>query len=335
MPNRIDTAAKKQPVSTGLEMHMANDLMTNADLKHAFVVNYGTEIPASVENIPAPVLDEIRIVELWQGMFENVNDDQNDWITYHNEQYLIACAPTQALTHTTIDKATESAYTQIFKMTETMGFPYLLRTWNYIPHITKISAGENNNYQLFCSGRAYAYNNFPRDHIYPAATVVGTQGKEIKSYCIASKTPGLGVENPQQVSAFLYPPEYSKDPPLFSRALIHRNDTQEIIFVSGTASILGHSTLHEGDVLKQLEVCVDNIRRLIKTAANENQCSAINLADMTQLKVYVKNPGDFTSVRNHLKRIIGGISTTCFIQADLCRDNLLVEIEALAIQATS
>ena len=125
----------------------------------------------------------------------------------------------------------------------------------------------------------------------------------------------------------------AKDPPLFSRAVIHRNDFQEIIFISGTASILGHSTQHEDDVLKQLDVCLDNIRHLIATAVTENHFSNIDLTDLTQLKVYIRNPEDFTKVRNHLISILGDVATTCFIQGDLCRDNLLVEIEALAIQA--
>ena len=328
----MDTAAKKQPDNTSIQMHMANDLTAHADLEHTFIVNYGAETLSSAENVTAPVFGNIRTVELWQGMFDSTNDHHHDWKIYQNDQYLMACAPTQSLIHSSIDQATESAYTQIFKVTEALGFPYLLRTWNYIPDITKLSAS-NNHYQQFCSGRARAYNNSRDNQIYPAATVVGIHKEELIIYFIAGKTAGLGVENPLQVSAYMYPQEYSKDPPLFSRAVIHRNNLQEIMFVSGTASIVGHSTQHECDVVKQLDVCLANIQQLLTTAANKNQFSSISLADMTQLKVYIKNPDDFATVRNHMKKVLGENFNACFIQADLCRDNLLVEIEALAIHA--
>ena len=314
-------------------MQMANELMADVDLRQTFAVSYGTQALPAIENIPAPAFGHARLVEFWQGMFDKIQVKNSDWNIYHNDQYLIAAVPKHLASNTSIDKATEIAYTDIFKLTESMGFPYLLRTWNYIPDITDALSDQSNNYQLFCSGRTRAYEVFSREHVYPAATVVGTQQQGINIYFIASKSPGLGVENPQQISAFNYPQEYSKDPPLFSRAVIHRNETQEIIFISGTASILGHSTLHEGDVIRQLDVCLDNIHQLLMAATQSNQFKRISLNDMTQLKVYIKNPEDFTCVRDHLDDVLDECSAVCYIQGDLCRNNLLVEIEALSIQS--
>lgn len=313
-------------------MHMACELTPNVDLRNTFAVSYGIQALPAIDNIPTPTFSGTRLVELWQGMFDKTHQDGADWNIYHNDQYLIASVPKQILSNNSIDIATEIAYSQIFKLTKSMDFPYLLRTWNYIPNITEVSVDESNHYQLFCSGRTRAYDLFPREHVYPAATVVGTQQEGINIFFIASKSPGLGLENPQQISAFHYPEEYSKDPPLFSRAVIHRNDSQEIIFVSGTASILGHSTLHAGSVIKQLDVCLDNIRQLLITAAQKDQFQNIAITDMTQLKVYIKHSADFIPVREHLENVLGDCSAVCYVQGDLCRDNLLVEIEALAIK---
>ena len=329
----MNTAANKtRLLGSELTMQMASQPGQIVGLNNTFVVNYGDETP-SATNVPTRTFDAPQVIECWQGMFEGSHEQNSDWVFYHNDQYLIAAVPHQGLADLPIDKATELAYTQIFKHIEAMGYPYLLRTWNYIPHITKVTTNGQNNYQLFCSGRTRAYDNSSHKHDYPAATVAGTQQEGVYIYFIASKTLGKGVENPQQISAFHYPIEYSEDPPLFSRALLHRNDVQEILFVSGTASITGHSTLHEGDVIRQLDVCLDNIRHLIDTAVSSQQMNKLDVADMTQLKVYVKHASDFNAVQTYLDNVLGLNAATCYIQGDLCRDNLLVEIEALAIQA--
>jgi len=45
------------------------------------------------------------------------------------------------------------------------------------------------------------------------------------------------------------------------------------------------------------------------------------------LRVYVKNRSDISVVRELCTKHFGDIPAT-FVQADICRDNLLVEIEA-------
>ena len=145
------------------------------------------------------------------------------------------------------------------------------------------------------------------------------------------KEVGIGIENPHQVSAFNYPQTYSQDPPLFSRALLHKNSSQQILFISGTASILGHSTQYSGDINRQTEVCLNNIEHLIQSAITEYQFPKISLQEFSQFKVYIKNLDDLNTVRTHIHQLLGPSAPVYFLHGDMCRPDLLVEIEALAM----
>ena len=309
-----------------------------AELQPPFTVRY-SQNPAEniihgLPTIPLSTFAVDQLFETWQGVTNNPAKQQPDaWQVYCNDQYLIASVPTQPLDQPGIDQATEKAYSLIFAQLNACGYPYLLRTWNFLPEITGANCADNNHYQQFCSGRARAYAKMTAfSQPYPAATVIGTRRGGLYIYFIAARTPGSGIENSQQVSAFEYPLRYSQDPPLFSRALLHRNLSQEILFISGTASITGHSTRYDGDIARQTEVCLANIENLIDTATYEHQFANLSLKDFSLIKVYIKDPGDIDSVRAHMQQMVGSKAAVYYLQGDMCRRDLLVEIEALAIR---
>lgn len=305
----------------------------NDQLHDAFSLRYSEQpkenIIDDISNISIPCLQADQAFEVWQGVQQSKNND--DWKLYHNNQYLIATVPSTHLQNLTIDAATEKAYTLIFQQLESWGYPYLIRTWNFFNGITDDGYGANNNYQLFCSGRTRAYSNYPiANQAYPAATVIGTNN-DLHIHFIASKTSGLGIENTKQVSAYEYPAYYSEDPPLFSRAVLHQNDSQNILFISGTASITSHSTQHEGDINRQTEVCLDNIQHLLNTAIHDHQLPNISISDFTQLKVFIKHSEHIKTVRTHIESLLGTHTSVIYLNGDMCRTDLLVEIEAIAI----
>ena len=53
---------------------------------------------------------------------------------------------------------------------------------------------------------------------------------------------------------------------------------------------------------------------------------------MTQLKVYIKNAEDYAELRAALATRLGSLEHVQFFHADMCRSDLLVEIEAIAMQ---
>ena len=308
------------------------------ELHHPFTVRYSADqidnIIHDLANIPTVSLESPQLFETWYGVTSNASNRVGEWQFFQNEQYLIASVPLSLIDNLPVDQATEKAYSLLFEQMNSWGYPHLIRTWNFFPNITDEEYAGFNSYQLFCSGRAHAYKNQrPQITSYPAATVIGTQQPGVHIFFIAAKQAGAGIENPHQVSAFNYPQTYSQDPPLFSRALLHKNNSQQILFVSGTASILGHSTQYSGDINRQTEVCLSNIEHLLSTAICENQFPKISLPEFNQFKVYVKNPDDLNTVKTHLHQLLGPGAPLYFLQGDMCRTDLLVEIEALAISS--
>ena len=102
-------------------------------------------------------------------------------------------------------------------------------------------------------------------------------------------------------------------------------------WVSGTASILNSETVHRGDVEKQTEQTIDNIERLIgaENFARHGMAGAgARLSDMAKVRVYVKRPQDYEKCRAVCQRRFGEVPTI-YADAEVCRSELLVEIEGV------
>ena len=312
---------------------MSSEINQGLNLNNTFLARFSSHTAENIIydmlSIPVTPLEHEQLIEQWLGVDINHAAENSDWQYYCNDQYLIAAVPSSLLDDAQIDQATETAYSSLFEKINAWGYPHLVRTWNFFPDITG-GQGALDNYQLFCSGRARAYDNAAlTPATYPAATVIGTSQPGLYVFFIASKSSGVGIENSQQVSAFNYPPEYSQDPPLFSRAVLHRNRQQEILFISGTASITGHSTQYADDVNRQMEVCISNIENLLSTAIAEHQFLPTTLQECAHIKIYLRHAEDLDTIRTHIRLYLGPTVPVYFLQGDMCRPDLLVEIEAL------
>lgn len=303
--------------------------------KTAFVVDYADAVtlkdsPASI-TIPLVTLNTENLVEHWTGAFSRMATDDDMVQVYANEHYLFAAAPIALVNSNTLEHATQVAYSEIFTQIKALGYPHLIRTWNFFPDI-HTQNNETNNYKLFCSGRTQAYTKSDiATSPYPAATVIGSQQPGLYIYYIASKHAGIGIENSQQVSAFEYPSTYSVDPPLFSRALLHKTGQQDILFISGTASITGHQTQHMGNIEKQLALCVSNIEHLLFTASEHHHFVRTSFCACDQIKVYIKEASHLAIVKLLLQDYVQLGANIHYLHGDMCRDDLLIEIEALVI----
>ena len=142
-----------------------------------------------------------------------------------------------------------------------MGYPHLARLWNYLPQINVETDGLE-RYRQFNSARRNALIAYRRDLTgnVPAACALGSvTGSPLVIYFLASRQAATAVENPRQVSAYEYPAQYGPKP-AFSRASILGNT----LFISGTASIVGHETVHVGDVTAQTRETLANIEALVE-----------------------------------------------------------------------
>src|SRR5690606_8695476 len=114
----------------------------------------------------------------------------------------------------------------------------------------------------------------------------------------------------------------------FSRAALVYPPGQEVLFISGTASIVGHRSLHDGDVHAQSHETLDNIAAVLAEANRVSLAGRFGLDGMSY-RAYVRHAEHFDAVRRVLQERCGD-APAIYLQADVCRVELLVEIEAMA-----
>ena len=228
--------------------------------------------------------------------------------------------------------AVRAAYTDLFGLLRDLGFDQPLRFWTFIAGINDINPDGLENYQDFCIGRAEAIDAC-RSGRLPAATVVGCDGDGIHLLVVARRRGSLThLDNPLQVAPDLYPPQYGPRAPQFARATLARTPAGAVLFVSGTAAILGHETVNAGDVLGQTHVAIDNVQRLIDEAnfSRHGLSGGLTLQDLAQAKVYVRHVADHAAVLQACRRRVGEAVALQMVPSAICRADLLVELECLA-----
>lgn len=191
------------------------------------------------------------------------------------------------------------------------------RIWNYVPAINDELDGLE-NYRAFNLGRWQAYEGAemgpPVNGTLPAASAVGVQGGHLVVIFLAGRDPVDYFENPQQIPAYRYPAEYGPRPPCFCRgAKVGGGD----VFLSGTASIRGHESTGNGNLEEQVAVTDENVRLMLgEMGANGGG----------RFKCYVRNEGDLDKIVSTLGE---RYREATYLKADICRAELLLEIEAV------
>jgi enamine deaminase RidA (YjgF/YER057c/UK114 family) len=234
------------------------------------------------------------------------------------------CPPLQA--------ASEAAYRRIFRLLDAQHLPHLWRVWNYMADINAETHGLE-RYRQFNVGRqdAFLAHRGNATGKLPAACAIGLTGGPLSIAFLAGRAPVAPFENPRQVSAFHYPAEYGPRAPAFSRAALVQPPGQELLFVSGTASIVGHRTVHADDVAGQCREAMANIAAVVAEANRAVHTRPFALGELVY-RVYVRHAADFPAVRDALAPLLGG-AEVLYVQADICRADLLVEVEAMASRA--
>jgi chorismate lyase/3-hydroxybenzoate synthase len=221
----------------------------------------------------------------------------------------------------------ERAYRGIFDFLDGLSCGTPIRFWNYLPGITEEEDGLE-RYRRFNVGRHDAFSDRLKLPVPPVASALGGRIGAPLIYFLAGIDPAETIENPRQVSAFAYPPLYGPRSPRFSRAAIHENGGARSLFISGTASIVGHVSQHPGDLRAQLGETLENIRLLIGEAERRGLTPG---KPGWAFKVYLRHADDRDIVQPVLEHLFGDECTYLYLRADICRPELLVEIEALNI----
>lgn len=199
----------------------------------------------------------------------------------------------------------------------------LWRVWNCVPRINDFSAGIE-NYRAFNAGRHEAlrqhFGATMKPHL-PAASAVGSSADQLVIYFLAGEAPVQHFENLHQVPACEYPDCYGNPPPAFARGSVVEHAGTTTQYLSGTASIRGHATVG-GNFAEQFGVTVENIRHML-------QRMDVRPGSDAAWRVFLRNADDLPVARELFAaaflELPGHVQ---WVQAEICRADLLVEIEA-------
>lgn len=247
---------------------------------------------------------------------------------YETSHLLIGVGST--FSGSSVAESTRELYTRLLAASE--GRP-LYRIWNYLPAINQ-SSDELENYQAFCVGRSLVFEaahgaNYRR-HL-PAASAVGSSGELLTAVFVAGRETPQHIENPEQIAAYDYPREHGVRPPSFARATVVPSRTRPLTFISGTASIKGHATVAPDSLSSQLDCTLNNLN-LIGRAAGLGERLQASSSTARHFKVYVRHPSDYAQVRARLERdLFRADDQVIYLQADICRAALKLEVEATLI----
>jgi chorismate lyase / 3-hydroxybenzoate synthase len=228
-----------------------------------------------------------------------------------------------------LEAAAQEAYREALSFVRGSMYPNLFRMWNHFPSINATPGGLE-RYRRFCMGRhdGFLGAGFLGEGDLPAASGVGTDGGPLHVYFLTSRRSVRHVENPRQVSAFRYPQKYGPRSPSFARASVVEWDNETQVFISGTASIVGHESAHEGDLAAQLGETMENMKAVLG-AATGGAAGDFRAAPNALFKVYVRRSDDASPLAAELARHIAPESRAVYLRADICREELLLEIEAV------
>ncbi|NUM52256.1 MAG: hypothetical protein HUU46_01305 [Candidatus Hydrogenedentes bacterium] len=199
-------------------------------------------------------------------------------------------------------------------------FADVVRTWFYNRDITAWYREFNRARTQFFDSRGVF------DRLVPASTGVGAG-----DIGTAALTGGLLAIRPKngfvQISAVDSPLQCpaTKYGSAFSRAVEAAFPDHGRLYVSGTASISrdGH-TQHLGDIVAQVERTIGVVGALLESRV-------MSWDDVTSGTAYIKRGEDFAAVAKCLERAKIDAAPFLMLQADICRDELLFELEVSAI----
>ena len=229
---------------------------------------------------------------------------------------------------TELEEASRQLYRNIFEATRGQ---HLARIWNYIPALNEAGPAGLENYRGFCRGRSLAFEQHHGSGfkpLLPSASAVGTPSAALTVIFAACSGQPRHVENPLQVAAYDYPAAYGPRAPSFARATVVPGVDSATVFISGTAAIRGHATVASWSTPLQLACTLENLQAL-SSACGLGSRLATGEGSTRHFKVYLRYAADLPLVAAVLeKKLFAPADRVSYLQADLCRSDLRVEIEA-------
>jgi chorismate lyase / 3-hydroxybenzoate synthase len=225
-------------------------------------------------------------------------------------------------------RTTTDAYKRIAEYTHASPYAHILRVWTYFSAIN-YGAGDAERYKQFCVGRARAIGA-AQGGAEPAATVIGRVGSAspwLHVMWLSGKAAGMAVDNPRQTRPKHYSRQFGPEPPRFSRGMLGFSARGTVLFISGTAAVVGEASLYPGDLARQFGECTQNLEAVLAQACAQLHTSSRFSSD-TIFRVYVREEERLFEVASLMRQRFPS-SPFCVIAGEVCRAELLLEIEAV------
>ena len=220
----------------------------------------------------------------------------------------------------------------------------IIRQWNYIEQILAITNGRQ-HYQEFNDSRSLFYNKTTFGNGYPAATGVGTgcAGVVIDLevlHPLQADVKVVSLNNDLQVPAHSYSPcvllgdddrkTGQKSTPKFERGKIILYGDKGHLYISGTAAIRGEISMKDAGIEEQTRMTLENIEHLI-SKKNLAEAGIIDVTDVSlrSLRIYLKEENFYKPAKKIVEELYDGLPAV-YLKGDVCREELLVEIEGFA-----
>lgn len=223
-------------------------------------------------------------------------------------------------------------YDRLLSFVDANGYPHVVKGWNYLEDINE-GAGDEERYKQFCVGRGEVLDTLWSHDYLPAGTGVGSgAGTGLRITLLASRQPPDIIENPRQVSAYRYPRQYGPQSPSFSRAAAIGSAGDRLLFISGTAAIVGHDSLHLTSIEGQVGETLRNWQSLFDAYEKRHGVRPSFDAE-GWYRIYLRRPEHLAVARQMLGDAGLPLQRCLFLRADICRRELLFEMDAVIATA--
>ncbi len=322
-------------------------------LEHKAIELYGENAPL-VSYVTQPLLDGGTFVAEVQSIDVDVVHKELDGVRYivmdSDDMKRVMLCGVRGDVKDSIRVQSDNLFEKISKVLDVEGLEVsdIFRQWNYIPQITAVDVEDYQHYQAFNDSRSEFYRKADwTKNGYPAATGIGMDCGAVTVDLIAvkplnSKYRIIPVDNDLQLAAHVYTQEVligaegdvveGRSTPKFERAkALGCSEDGYICFISGTAAIRGEESMQSDDAATQTTLTMENVEHLI----SDHTCNIYNIELSTKVReihsarAYVKFPKDTESIKEVVEERWPDTSVI-YLLADVCREELLIEIEVVA-----
>jgi len=289
------------------------------------IISFGNKVENN-DNIVItgiPSINRKKTYEIWEVKEDVKRSKYNNINISQTKDYIFGvCKINNSGTYEEIKVEIEKQYNNFFEISKKYEMR-LIKIWHYIPDLLKVYRNKKTNYSLLCEARESIYKKYYKNLNYPAATVIGTNSNNILVYFFSVRCNSYkSIENSRQVSSYNYPQNIFLEKPMFSRAVSFKlsGDLKKQIIISGTASIRGYESVYTKDVLNQLNESILNYLTFMPEGDTTSNVCRVYLAKSQSANVKF--------IVEALDKIIGS-ENYVLLEGDICRKELLVEIEGI------